>query len=156
LKTLIVCVSKYYGNTKKVAQAIASVSDAKVVEPQEVSEGLLLGYDLIGFGSGIYFAKPDPSLLDLIVNLPKSSGKAFVFSTRGRNSFFEKSYHKLLKEALVRQGFEVIGDFSCRSFSNYHKIFKLFGGANKGHPNSQELENAKTYAFSLREKMQEF
>jgi flavodoxin len=155
LKTLIVCVSKYYGNTKKVAQAIASVLDAKVVEPQEVSAGLLSEYDLIGFGSGIYFAKPDYSLIDFIVNLPKSDGKAFVFSTRGRNSFFEKSYHKTLKEALVKQGFELIGDFSCRGFSNYHKIFKLFGGVNKGHPSSQDLENAKTFACSLREKMQE-
>jgi len=155
LKSLLVCVSKYYGNTKKVAQSMASVLEAQVLEPKEVSESLLSGFDLVGFGSGIYFAKPDPSLLEFVSKLPQNGGKVFVFSTRGRNSFFEKIYHKPLKERLVEKGFEVVGEFSCRGFSNYHRIFKLFGGANKGHPNGKELENAKTFACSLIKKMRD-
>ena len=45
----------------------------------------------------------------------------------------------------------MIGQFSCRGFSNYHKIFKLFGGVNKGHPNNKEVDNAKTFAVRLKE-----
>jgi len=154
LKTLIVCVSKEYGNTKKIAKAMASALDAIVIEPSQVDLASISGFDLVGFGSGIYFTKHDPSLYELINQLPKNSGKAFVFSTRGRNSFFEKVYHKPLKEKLTEKGFEVIGEFSCRAFSDYHRIFKLFGGVNKGHPNSKELENAKIFADYLIKKMQ--
>jgi flavodoxin len=115
---------------------------------------LFLEYDLIGFGSGIYFSKPDPSLLDLIEILPKAQGKsAFVFSTRGRNSIFEKTYHKVLKEKLTLKGYNIVGQFSCRGFSDYHRIFKIFGGVNKGHPKEKEVEKAKTFAANLKKEL---
>jgi len=83
--------------------------------------------------------------------LPKAHGKnAFVFSTRGRNSLFENTYHKVLKEKLAVKGYNIIGQFSCRGFSDYYKIFKLFGGVNKGHPNDQELGKAKTFCSQLK------
>ena len=43
----------------------------------------------------------------------------------------------------------MIGQFSCKGFSDYHKIFKIFGGVNKGHPNSKELDKAKAFALKL-------
>jgi len=151
VKTLIVCVSKYYGNTIKIAEVMASILNAQILEPAEVRNDLLLEFDLIGFGSGIYFAKADPSILELIDKLPKVEGKkAFIFSTRGRNSLFENAYHKELNEKLTMKGYIIIGQFSCRGFSDYHKIFKLFGGVNKGHPNNKELDKAKTFAVNLR------
>ncbi len=147
MKTLIICVSKYYGNTLKIAQAIASTLEAEVKKPDEITD--ILNYSLIGFGSGIYFAKHDPSLLELVEKLPKTDKDAFIFSTRGRNSFFEKTYHKSLREKLNQKGYNIIGEFSCRAFSDYYKIFKLFGGVNKGHPNHEELEKAKAFALQL-------
>ena len=144
---LVVCVSKYYGNTLKVAQAIASTLEAEVKKPDEVSD--VLDYSLIGFGSGIYFAKHDPSLLEFVDKLPKTDKKAFIFSTRGRNTLFEKTYHKPLREKLNQKGYSIIGEFSCRAFSDYYKIFKLFGGVNKGHPNKEEIEKAKTFALQI-------
>jgi flavodoxin len=134
---------------------MAAVLDAQVVEPNQIDVASFSEFDLVGFGSGIYFAKHDPSLYDLVSQLPKSGGRAFVFSTRGRNSFFEKAYHKPLREKLSGKGFEVIGEFSCRAFSDYHRIFKLFGGVNKGHPNNKELENAKIFAGFLIKKIQD-
>jgi len=150
LKNLIVCVSKYYGNTLKIAQAIASTLEAEVKKPDEITH--IADYSLIGFGSGIYFAKHDPSLFELVEKLPKTDKNAFIFSTRGRNSLFEKTYHKFLREKLNQKGYNVIGEFSCRAFSDYYKIFKLFGGVNKGHPNQKELEKAKIFALQLLEK----
>ncbi len=155
MKTLIVCVSKYYGNTNKIAKDMASVLDAQLIESSKVDVASISGFDLVGFGSGIYFGKHDPSLFELVAQLPKSSGNAFVFSTRGRNRFFEKTYHKPLREKLVEKGFRVISEFSCRGFSDYYRIFKLFGGANKGHPNSKELESARAFACSSIKKMRE-
>ena len=149
MKVLIFCVSKYYGNTKKIAQAMASALDAQVIEPKEAIDGIVSSYDMVGFGSGIYFGKHDSSLLDLVDKLPKCKKKAFVFSTRGRNSLFETAYHKVLRKKLVEKGFDLVGEFSCRGFSDYYKIFKFFGGVNKGHPKRKELDNAKTFALGL-------
>jgi len=49
----------------------------------------------------------------------------------------------------MEKGYNVIGQFSWRGFSDYHKIFKIFGGVNKGHPNCKELDKAKTFALKL-------
>jgi len=146
---LIICVSEHYGNTVKIAESMASALNAKLVEPEEVKEYRISEYDLVGFGSGIFFGKHDASLLELVDKLPKSDKKSFVFSTRGRNSLFQNSYHEVLRKKLMEKGYSVIGQFSCRGFSDYHKIFKIFGGVNKGHPNSEELDKAKAFALKL-------
>ena len=54
MKSLIVCVSISNGNTRRVAQALADALDAKVVDPEEVDVATIGGYDVVGFGSGIY------------------------------------------------------------------------------------------------------
>ncbi len=150
MKALIVCVSKYYGNTRKVAQAVATVLDAQIVEPKDINQETLTDFDLIGFGSGIYFGKHDPIFFELAEKMSINGGKVFIFSTRGRNSFFEAKYHKPLREALTGKGATVVGEFSCRGFSDYYKLFKLFGGVNKGHPNTKEIEKARTFALELK------
>ena len=149
MKALIVCVSKYYGNTLKLANNMASVINAEVIGPLEAKGISLSEYDIVGFGSGIYFGKHDPDLLKFIDALPAVKKKAFIFSTRGRNSLFENAYHKPLREKLIEKGFDVVGEFSCRGFSDYHKIFRLFGGVNKGHPNNKELDLAKAFAIEI-------
>ncbi|MCW4025715.1 MAG: flavodoxin family protein [Candidatus Bathyarchaeota archaeon] len=153
MNTLIVYVSKYYGNTLKIAKAIASELNATMVEPAEAKKMDLSMYDLIGLGSGIYFSTHDPDLLAFTDGLPDAKKKMFIFSTRGRNSFFEKTYHKALKEKLTAKGYIVIDEFSCRGFSDYYRIFKLFGGVNKGHPNNQDLDDAKNFVAQLKQKM---
>jgi flavodoxin len=57
MKTLIICESVHYGNTKKVADAMAETLAATVVKPGEVDAARLQDYDLIGFGSGISWAR---------------------------------------------------------------------------------------------------
>ncbi|MEJ8646009.1 hypothetical protein WKI68_41900 [Streptomyces sp. MS1.HAVA.3] len=51
MKTVIVCVSVSHGNTRRVADTMASVLGAKVVAPEEVDLGELAGADVVGFGS---------------------------------------------------------------------------------------------------------
>jgi len=45
---LIVCVSVSHRNTRKVADAMADVLDACVVEPEEVDDAMLEASDLAG------------------------------------------------------------------------------------------------------------
>jgi len=129
---------------------MASILNSELMEPKE-AKNISLEFDLVGFDSGIYFGRPDSSLLDLVDELPKSEKKSFIFSTRGRNRLFENAYHRTLRKRLTEKGYAVIGEFSCKGFSDYHKIFKLFGGVNKGHPNIKELDEAKTFALKLAE-----
>lgn len=70
LKPLIVCVSKSHGNTCCVADRMAEMLDAEVVEPESVDVETLGEYDLVGFGSGIYYMSVDAGLRDLIACLP--------------------------------------------------------------------------------------
>jgi flavodoxin len=152
LKTLIVCVSKYYGNTLKIAKTIASVlEEAEIVKPKEAEVERLSEFDLIGFGSGIYFGKHDLSLLEFVDKLPMLNKRVFIFSTRGRIGLFENIFHKALRDKLIKQGFNVVGEFSCRGFSDYHDIFKLFGGVNKGKPNDEDLRHSKNFALNLKQ-----
>jgi len=91
-------------------------------------------------------------LLAIVDSLPSLDKKVFIFSNRGKQ-FFDSSYHKLLKQKLTQKGYKVNYEYSCRSFPDYYKIIKISGGANKGHPNSKDIEKAKTFALSLKENL---
>jgi len=84
MKTLIVYTSVHHQNTEKVAKVLAEELNADLVRIGEVQSDTLAAYDLIGFGSGIYFMKHHRTLLQFVDTLPAGMGKpAFVFSTSG-------------------------------------------------------------------------
>ncbi|HIE43486.1 MAG TPA: flavodoxin, partial [Candidatus Omnitrophica bacterium] len=81
MKTLIICISIHHKNTEKIAKVMAKVLEAKLLKPHKVDINTLSRYDLIGFGSGIYYHKHHGSLLNLVERLPDLKGKkAFIFS----------------------------------------------------------------------------
>ena len=65
MKILIVYMSYHHMNTEKIARAMAEVTGATLSKADEVDPGDLAGYDLIGFGSGIYGGKHHTSILAL-------------------------------------------------------------------------------------------
>ena len=74
VKSLVVVFSYHHGNTEKIAQACAKVLGAVVKTPQQVKPKEIAEYDLVGFGSGIYSATFDPSVLDLADRLQNAAG----------------------------------------------------------------------------------
>ncbi|MGA2671308.1 MAG: flavodoxin domain-containing protein, partial [Dehalococcoidia bacterium] len=70
MKALIIYISVHHGNTEKVAKAMANILNADLLQLQQTNAGMLEQYDLIGFGSGIYFGKHHESLLDFVDRLP--------------------------------------------------------------------------------------
>ena len=147
MKTLIVCSSMHRGNTKMIAEAMADILDADLMEPQEADLVNLDQYDLIGFGSGVYGGKPHKSIEKFVFGLPRFRDmKAFVFSTSWRGKL---SYNQFLKNKLTEKGFDVLDDFTCRGF-NCFGPFKLIGGLNKGRPNKEDIENAVDFAQKLK------
>lgn len=128
---------------------------AELLKPKDVNMDNIAEYDLIGFGSGIYFQKHHKSLLKLVDKLPAMNKKVFIFSTRGDFLPFSDplKYHITLKNELLNKNFQVIGEFSCRGLSTYYRIFRIIGGINKGRPNSKDLEKANVFAENLKEKL---
>jgi len=151
MKALIIYVSVHHGNTEKVARAMANILDAALLQGKQVDASMLEQYDLIGFGSGIYFGKHHESLLDLVDKLPMlRNKKAFIFSTSGlRKIPFIHDFDKPLKEKLRQQGFDIIGEFSCRGYDT-SKAAMIVGGINKGRPNAKDLKQAEDFARGLK------
>ena len=153
MKSLIVCVSVSNGNTRRVANRIAEVLDADVVEPEEVDVEALRGYDLVGFGSGIYFMAVHPRLWKLVRQLPRGEGtRAFTFFTSGARELPFLGYSRLIRHRLASKGFDVLDSFSCRGLDTVGPL-RLVGGVNKGRPNSSDLERAAVFATRLRERV---
>lgn len=148
VSSVIVCYSIHRGNTLKVARVIGEILGARIYKPEELDPmEAVERYQLIGLGSGIYYGKHHPSILRFAERLPNARGRyALIFSTSGlpRIPFFH-DYHKPLLNILVRKGFMVIGEFSCRGH-NLHGALKWIGGMNKGRPSAEDLERARRFA----------
>ena len=129
---------------------MAESLDAKIIKPNEIKIDDLSKYDLIGFGSGIYFGKHHRKLLDFVSKLqPQENKKAFIFSTRGL--FPVPICHKVLRKKLLEKGFKIVDEFSCKGFDDYGP-FKLIGGINKNKPDKKNLDNARKFAIRLKNK----
>jgi len=128
---------------------------AFVLEPEQASPVQLGQYDLIGFGSGVYFGRLHSALFEWLDKLPEvfpaqpnTSGKpAFIFSTSGL-SFLAPFWQAPLKAKLAQKGFDVIAEFHCRGFDTWGPL-RLVGGINKHHPDQRDLERAATFAHRL-------
>jgi len=151
MKALIIYISVHHGNTEKVAKVIANILDADLLQVKQADASMLEQYDLIGFGSGIYFFRHHRRLLDFVEKLPMLRNKrAFIFSTSGlRKIPFVHNFDKPLKVKLQRKGFDIIGEFSCRGYDT-SKAAMVVGGINKGRPNAKDLKQAEDFASGLK------
>lgn len=148
MKSLIIYQSVHHQNTQKIAEVMAKTLEARINKPSEIRTEELSNYDLIGFGSGIYFWQHHRNLISFIKKLPKfENKKAFIFSTSGLR-LGKKILHLPLKELLSKKGFMVVGQFNCPGFDTFGP-FKLFGGFNRNRPNEKDLEKAKQFAKKL-------
>jgi flavodoxin len=149
MKTAIICYSYHHGNTEKIARRMAAVLEVKLMNPEEVDVKGLAEYDLIGFGSGIYFSKHHKSLLKLVDAMPEMKDKkAFIFSTAGRGEPTMAGNHRALRMKLEGKGFVIVGEFSCYALDTFF-LLRLIGGINKGRPNEDDLTKADTFAKDL-------
>jgi flavodoxin len=157
MKSLVVVFSYHHHNTEKIANVMGKVLGAPVKTPRQITPEELSEYDLVGFGSGIYSATFDPSVLDLADRLPQATEKkAFLFSTYGAPAFianreFIEKNHQQIRQKLQAKGYEVIGEFGCAGW-NTNSFLNYFGGLNKGRPDAEDLMHAEEFARELNTK----
>lgn len=156
MKTLIIYCSEHHGNTKTIAEKIARILRAKLMHIDKIQDHKLLdGYEMIGFGSGIYYGRYHKKIYGLISSLPKPyTKKAFIFATSGmkEGKRFNR-YNHALSEQLKERGLDVVGEFSCRGHDSWG-LLKIVGGLNRGRPNKEDMAQAASFAYSLKKKFQ--
>jgi flavodoxin len=125
------------GKTRKIAEAIAQELDCEAVDVKKKTLNVT-EVDIIIIGSGDYGGKPDKKIQNFIDSLlPCSDLKAAVFATSGGSE--SKCIH-VMEEALKTKGYNVVSGFCCRG---------QFTLLNWGHPNEDDIKNAKAFADQL-------
>lgn len=153
MKTLIVCTSVSHGNTRRIAEVLAEVLDARVAEPEQLDPTELTAYDLVGFGSGIYYLDLHPRLRHFVRSLPRQQRRpAFAFATSGLPQPPFRPYLRRFARLLDHKGFPVLDTFSCRGFDTWWPL-KVVGGIHKGRPNATDLAAARGFAEGLRSRI---
>ncbi|MGB9911314.1 MAG: flavodoxin family protein [Microgenomates group bacterium] len=146
-RVLIIYKSVHHQNTLKIAKILGKELKAELKEAGQFNSLSLKNYDLVGFGSGIYFWQHHRQLLELVDRLKFSKDqKVFIFSTSGVS--LGKIFHRKLRRKLINKGCKVIGEFNCLGWDSFG-ILKFFGGINKNHPNQKDFQNARHFAKNL-------
>jgi flavodoxin len=146
-KTLLICFSSHHGNTRRVADAMAEEIGATILTPEQVRPEQIDDYELVGWGSGIYFGRNADSLIRLATSLPNQPRQAFIFSTAGL-PFLRWWFHASLRSTLKSRGCAVVGEFSCRGWDTVGPLAWI-GGIDRNHPNEKDLKRARSFVRSL-------
>ncbi len=150
MKVLILYHSEHHGNTEKVARRIAEVLDADLIPSSGIgteTAALLGEYDLVGFGSGIYYGRFGKDLENFVSSLGPMGGlRAFLFSTTGSERYAEQA-HDVFGRLLAEKGFTVKGSFTCPGFDTALSA----EGINRGRPSEDDFKKAAEFADGLKE-----
>lgn len=147
MKTLICYYSRHHGNTRKVLEAIAQEGEVDLVDVTIRQSVSWDEYDCIGFASGIYGFEFQKAVTEYARQyLPKGKPVFFVYTYGGAKGTGAKA----VEDVARAKGCPVLGEFSCKGYDTFGP-FKLMGGISKGHPDAQDLENARSFYRTLEE-----
>jgi ferredoxin len=140
-EVLIIYKTVYHGGTIRLADSMAKEIGCRAVTVSEAFKNDLSSYKYIGLGSGIYFTSHHPEIVKIVSYLTPDQ-KVFIFSSHGAP--FLGKYHNTLKEELLKNNIEIIGEFSCPGY-DCTGPFNIFGGTAHGRPNQKDQLRAKKF-----------
>jgi flavodoxin len=147
MKPLIIYQSKT-GNTRVIADTIASTLNADVLFIENVTTDDLKDRDLVGFGSGIYWTKIDKRIYDFTSFLSQECN-VFIFITSGFGfPLMLNLYWYMIQRKIDRPGLNLIGKWDCRGYDK-HPLSKWMG-ISKEHPNNDDIEKAQQFAIKMK------
>lgn len=147
----LVVYSSEFGNTKKIAQAIAQAVDARTVLAKKAAPRDLSGVDFLYVGSPTQGGRPTTDVQDFINSLPRQVGNHLcvgVFDTR----FAEKEQKFALRLLMKTIGYAAPKIASALQKKDYRVIREPEGFIVKdkdGPLSDGEIERAKSWALSI-------
>ncbi|MHA1379456.1 MAG: EFR1 family ferrodoxin [Candidatus Helarchaeota archaeon] len=152
-------------NTKKYTEKIAegikeSGNGCDLIKLKKVNNDIELiknfdfsTYDLIGFGTPVYYFHPPYHIFDILESFPSLEGKkGFLFCTSGGNP---GSTLYQVKAVFDKKGLKIIdGNDKFVGFDRHplYRDFDFIYPPSKGHPNEEDLNNAKIWGSELIQK----
>jgi flavodoxin len=133
---IVVLVDSRGGNTRKLADAIASELGVTV---GDLSAPLPGDAKTLFLGSGTYGGKPGESMKKFISSQEFVGRKVALFGTSGSREGAKKMIDGMAEE-LGKKGAAILGNYHCRG---------KFLFTNRGHPDKEDLENAKIFAKEI-------
>ena len=176
--SLKILVSYYTGtgNTEKVAKAIKegiTGHDVDLSPVKDVDPNSLNSYDLVFLGSGIYGFNASRKLMTLVKKAPElPTNFAYFYTHEAPQPQAYSDAFKSVNKIIEKCNCELLGMFDCcgenlvekaeeqrqayRSTLTPEERKKAEGNflnLVKGHPNAEDLENAKNFANSIVNKL---
>lgn len=148
-KVAIIYASVHHKNTEKLVQGIArkcpvdlyDISRLKNIDPKS--------YDVIGFASGVYMARPHRSIRRFLDENKEGLKKTFVILTSGIG---KGEFSTSFSEELKGKGYEVLGDFECRGYDTFGP-FRMLHEHGGGHPNEDDIQRAIDFVQGILEEI---
>ena len=148
MKIAICYYSRHHGNTRKVAEAMALEGGADLIDVTTRQTVRLEEYDCVGFASGIYGFEFHRAVTAFARQyLPEGKPVFFVCTYGALRGAGAKELEKLARE----RGCPVLGTFGCKGYDTFGP-FRLVGGIAKGHPDEQDLKNAREFFREMRDR----
>jgi flavodoxin len=140
----IVIYSTHKGNTEKVALAIAQAMNCQAVKLTENFDAKSLSlecYDTVLLGTGIRGGEPYLELMNFVKTANLGVDKRFLlFMTWGAGvGASHKLTYQIVKKVLEEKGQKLDPDF-------FICFGQTFGFSKRGHPNADDLAEAKKWA----------
>jgi len=132
-----VIVDSRGGNTRKVADAIA---EEMGIPAKNVTQASTDDAKFLFLGSGTYGGKPGEAMMKFIESGDFSGRKVALFGTSASLAGGQKMINAMT-DALTKKGATIAGAYHCRG-----KWLLI----NWGHPNNEDLENAKNFARMMK------
>lgn len=136
MNDIIVLVDSRGGNTRKVAEAIAGELGVTV---GDLSAPLPGDAKTLFLGSGTYGGKAGEAMKKFISSNDFTGRRAALFGTSGSREGAQKMI-AIMAEDLGKKGATILGNYHCRG---------KFLFTNRGHPDKEDLENAKKFAKEM-------
>ncbi|OPY35364.1 MAG: flavodoxin [Methanoregula sp. PtaU1.Bin051] len=124
------------GNTRKVADAIA---EELGVTAGDVTVPVLGDARILFLGSGTYGSRPGDAMTKFIELGDFTGRKVAIFGTSASPAGSEKMI-AVMSDDLNRKGATILGRWHCRG---------KFLIMNRGHPDREDMENAKKFAREI-------
>jgi len=140
----VVIYSTKGGNTEKVALEIAQELNCrpiKISKESDFSTILLNDFDLVFIGTWVRGGEPSPDMLSFLeqLNLEDSNRVFALFITWAGGGKSDVLTFNRVKQLLDAKNQRLLDD--C-----YKCFGKTFGLARRGHPDAQDLANARNWA----------